>query len=149
MTFIYFSYHLSDFFVWILFYIAVQLINNVMLVSGVQQNDSVFYIYIYVYVRIHTHTCIYMYIQQYIYCFSILAWRIPWTIPSMGSQRVGHDWVTFTFTFMLKSNPAKTCHKLDKRLTFCVLVMGLQVPLHRAWCALCKGISLCENFSLV
>ena len=27
---------------------------------------------------------------------SILAWRIPWTIKSMGSQRVGHDWVTFT-----------------------------------------------------
>ena len=34
---------------------------------------------------------------------SILAWRIPWTeepdgIQSMGSQRVGHDWVTNTFT---------------------------------------------------
>ena len=23
--------------------------------------------------------------------FSILAWRIPWTEQSMGSQRVGHD----------------------------------------------------------
>ena len=23
--------------------------------------------------------------------FSILAWRIPWTVQSMGSQRVGHD----------------------------------------------------------
>ena len=22
---------------------------------------------------------------------SILAWRIPWTIQAMGSQRVGHD----------------------------------------------------------
>ena len=29
--------------------------------------------------------------------FSILTWRIPWTEKSMGSQRVGHDWVTFTF----------------------------------------------------
>ena len=34
---------------------------------------------------------------------SILAWRIPWTeepgrLPSMGSQKVGHDWVTNTFT---------------------------------------------------
>ena len=29
---------------------------------------------------------------------NILAWRIPWTIQSMGSQRVGHDRVTFTFT---------------------------------------------------
>ena len=31
--------------------------------------------------------------------FSVLAWRIPWTeepgrLQSMGSQRVGHDWVT-------------------------------------------------------
>jgi len=24
-------------------------------------------------------------------CFSILAWRIPWTVSSMGLQRVGHD----------------------------------------------------------
>ena len=32
---------------------------------------------------------------------SILAWRIPWTeepgeLQSMGSQRVGYDWVTDT-----------------------------------------------------
>ena len=36
---------------------------------------------------------------------SILAWRIPWTeepggLQSMGSQRVGYDWVTNTFTFL-------------------------------------------------
>ena len=24
----------------------------------------------------------------------ILAWRIPWTVQSMGSQRVGHEWET-------------------------------------------------------
>ena len=34
---------------------------------------------------------------------SILAQRIPWTeepgrLQSVGSQRVGHDWVTNTFT---------------------------------------------------
>ena len=29
---------------------------------------------------------------------SILAWRIPWTIWSMGLQSVGHDWATFAFT---------------------------------------------------
>ena len=28
----------------------------------------------------------------------ILAWRIPWTVLSMGSQRVRHDWAAFTFT---------------------------------------------------
>ena len=36
---------------------------------------------------------------------SILAWRVPWTEESgrqqsMGSQRVGHNWVTNTFTFL-------------------------------------------------
>ena len=31
---------------------------------------------------------------------SILAWRIPWTVQSMGSQRVRHDWVSFTFMAM-------------------------------------------------
>ena len=30
---------------------------------------------------------------------SILAWRIPWTVQSVGLQRVRHDWVTLTFTF--------------------------------------------------
>ena len=34
---------------------------------------------------------------------SVLAWRFPWTeepggLQSMGLQRIGHDWVTFTFT---------------------------------------------------
>ena len=28
---------------------------------------------------------------------SILAWRIPWTLHSTGSQRVRHDWTTFTY----------------------------------------------------
>ena len=37
---------------------------------------------------------------------SILSWKIPWTeepgrLLSMGSQRVGHDWVTNTFIFSL------------------------------------------------
>ena len=36
--------------------------------------------------------------------FSILAWRIPWIeepgrLEPMGLQRVGHNWVTNTFTF--------------------------------------------------
>ena len=33
--------------------------------------------------------------------FSILAWRIPWTVESMGSQRIRYDWVTFTFTWLV------------------------------------------------
>ena len=35
---------------------------------------------------------------------SILAWRIPWTIHSMGSQKVGHDRATFTFTIQGEEN---------------------------------------------
>ena len=34
---------------------------------------------------------------------STLAWRIPWTIQSMGLQRVEHDSATFTSVFKLKS----------------------------------------------
>ena len=33
---------------------------------------------------------------------SILTQRIPWTVQTMGSQRVGHDCATFTFTPFLK-----------------------------------------------
>ena len=37
---------------------------------------------------------------------SVLTWRIPWAeepgrLQSMGSQRVGHNWVTNTFTFIV------------------------------------------------
>ena len=39
---------------------------------------------------------------------SILAWRTPWTkepgrLQSMGSQRVGHNWVTNTHLFNLSN----------------------------------------------
>ena len=34
---------------------------------------------------------------------SILAWRIPWTIQFMGSQRVRHDCATFTLFLWLNS----------------------------------------------
>ena len=33
----------------------------------------------------------------------ILAWRISWTVWSMGSQRVGHDWATFTSLHAMNS----------------------------------------------
>ena len=41
---------------------------------------------------------------------SILAWRIPWTekpgrLQSVGSQRVGHDWATYTHTSDTKRQP--------------------------------------------
>ena len=44
---------------------------------------------------------------------SVLAWRIPWTeepgkLQSMGLQRVGHCWVTFTF---------KCCEDEENKIT--------------------------------
>ena len=35
---------------------------------------------------------------------SILAWRIPWTLQSTGSQRVGHDSPTFTSLHFISCN---------------------------------------------
>ena len=32
---------------------------------------------------------------------SLLAWRIPWTVQSMGSQRVRHDWATCTHSIVV------------------------------------------------
>ena len=40
---------------------------------------------------------------------SILAWRIPWTGCYMGSEKVGHDWATFTFTPRWHSGKESTC----------------------------------------
>ena len=47
---------------------------------------------------------------------TILAWIIPWTeelggLQYMGSQRVGHDCVTITFTFFFNSIKLKECFK--------------------------------------
>ena len=62
--------------------------------------------------------------------FSILAWRIPWTVPSMVSQRLDHDWVisTFTYTFWSLSpllqapNPlAFIFSSISRSLLFCFL----------------------------
>ena len=49
---------------------------------------------------------------------SSLAWRIPWTeefgrLQSMGSQKVGHDWATFTFTF----NTKVCLHTIERKWT--------------------------------
>ena len=55
---------------------------------------------------------------------SILGWRIPWTeepgsVQSMGWQRVGHNWMTNTFTFNWLLVPGKCqalCWRLNKAL---------------------------------
>ena len=57
----------------------------------------------------------------------ILAWRIPWTektgrLQSMGSQRVGHDWVTFTFT----GRPGKSVPLLREKTLVNILELLIQ-----------------------
>ena len=55
---------------------------------------------------------------------SILVWRISWTeepgrLQSMGSQRVGHDWVTNTFTFIfLRTIYIQTQHPAQHLMGF-------------------------------
>ena len=64
---------------------------------------------------------------------SILAWRIPWTVQSMGSQRVRHDRVGFTFIFTpyqtIKLIPAKLCVLSCVRLFVTPWTVALQAPL--------------------
>ena len=45
---------------------------------------------------------------------SILAWRIPWTVQSMGSQRVGHELDTFPFTHKMASGSLPCCDSYIK-----------------------------------
>ena len=72
---------------------------------------------------------------------SILAWETPWTekpvgLQSMGPQRVGHSWVTNTFTFTLSytilwSTVALSSHmfkKLKMRLLFGLHFDQCQTP---------------------
>ena len=40
---------------------------------------------------------------------SIVAQRIPWTVQTMGSQRVRHDLVTFTFRAIWQEKPISNC----------------------------------------
>ena len=64
---------------------------------------------------------------------SILAWRIPQTVQSLGSQRVGHNRATFTLTFpRWLSGKESTCQcKRYRRLGFDPW-MGT-IPWKRKW----------------
>ena len=60
---------------------------------------------------------------------SILAWRIPWPLQSMGSQGVRHDWATFAFTFMwLQSDGGQRADFLSLGVLPLASPGGLSVP---------------------
>ena len=57
---------------------------------------------------------------------SIPAWRIPWTeepgrLQCMGSQRVGHDWETNTFTFTI---PGACLYRFIISTMWCAVLIG-------------------------
>ena len=66
---------------------------------------------------------------------SILVWRIPWAeeaggLQSMGSQRVGHDWATFTFQWKIK---IYTFLCLSEGKKFSYLLVAMVVLFHIMW----------------
>ena len=68
---------------------------------------------------------------------SILAWRIPWAVGFMGSQRVGHGLVTFTFAFKVRSqNMSLTKIKVPSGLPFLMEAPGescFLLPFPASW----------------
>ena len=77
---------------------------------------------------------------------SILAWRIPWIeepgrLPSMGSQRVGHDWSNYAFTHTsLSKQQTRLC--LMKRLCWWYLRRQLLMDV----IVIFKAMSKCRDF---
>ena len=63
---------------------------------------------------------------------SILAWRIPSTIQSMGSQRVGHDWVTLTFTYQHRQELSNLLFSLVQSLSCVQLLATPWTAVHQA-----------------
>ena len=61
--------------------------------------------------------------QPLVFCL-VLASKIPWTegpgrLQSIGPQRIGHDWMTFTFSFPFYMRLWVTCLRASE---------GLKVP---------------------
>ena len=62
---------------------------------------------------------------------SILAWRIPWTVQYMGSQRVQHDWETFTCKHFFDSLVAQIVKNLHAMWETRAPSLGLEHPLEK------------------
>ena len=62
---------------------------------------------------------------------NILASKIPWTVKSMGCQRVRHDWMTFAFTFHLVlwflNVDVQPCHLPYYHIQL-IFIHGLKLP---------------------
>ena len=66
---------------------------------------------------------------------SILAWTIPWTLQSMGSQRVRHNWATFTHSLIIPRR-LPFCKCPWSNVTFYLqLFFMVNIPSWRNWVA--------------
>ena len=66
---------------------------------------------------------------------SILAWRIPWTVESMESQRVGHDLATFTHIVLTFLTSHCTLAPLFSAFPLeCSFLEGGDLTCSVAWC---------------
>ena len=71
---------------------------------------------------------------------SILAWRIPWSLRSIGSQSVRHEWVTFA-SLHFTSNTNSPCICVPYHFWILMLFLEIhanfknryRIPKHRAW----------------
>ena len=64
---------------------------------------------------------------------SILAWSIPWTALSMGSQRVGYNWATFTslhFLFFYVAICFWSITDLQHHVGSCYTISWLNIFIH-------------------
>ena len=59
---------------------------------------------------------------------NILAWRIPWTEESMGSQRVGHEWATNVSPWYLLGPGAFPFGPLARKLGHCLPCSAMYLP---------------------
>ena len=75
---------------------------------------------------------------------SIHGWRIPWTeepggLQSMGSQKVRHNWVTNTFTFLPLTRKCQFCDQEEQKgllsfiLSECISHFGLLNKTYEIW----------------
>ena len=103
--------HLEDLFLFLkmLFYIGAQFINNVVLVSGVHQDNSDIYIFIslYIYIYIHTHTYIYFFtLFSHLDYYRVLS-RFPCAVQQVP---VGYFKYSSVYMSVPNSQPVPTPH---------------------------------------
>ena len=92
------------------------------------------------------------------YPSSILTWRIPWTIQSMGLHRVWHNWATFTFNVVkckhcfffffhicMFFNKPSNCQKLSNTVFWlmCLCMSFGEIPLIPGFSWHCVCVCVC------